>query len=693
MIIEEYDVQNLNCPNCTVKIESEINLLPEVSVANLNFINKRLTIQYNDQVKIPLKRLNTIASRIESGVQLIAVGSGAEEQDKKPWFIVISVIMLGISMLFSGKVSIIIGLTAYVIASHRVVYASIKEVISRQIFAEHFLMTIATFGALYLGEFTEAAAVMILFEAGEYLEGKAINKSRGLVKAMLALKPEFVHLKTDDGIKDIKLSEAKINDTILVYAGERIALDGQIIKGESTVDTSSLSGEAEPVLVTPGSQVFAGFVNSNALIEMQVSNNEAESMISRILKLIENASAKKSSTEKFITRFARVYTPAVVGAALLVYLIPLLLGYSGLVWFKRSLVFLIVSCPCALVISIPLSYYIGIGLAAKRGVIFKGSVYLDILRKVHTLVFDKTGTLTTGELKVHSILCAANTTEDELKSTLYLCEHTSSHPFAIAIRASFKGNFNPSEVKALSEYPGKGVVLQYGDNNYIAGSEAYLRSLGYHSFIDAGHFSAVHAVKNGIYLGCVTFEDEIKANMNESLALLRKNGIKHLSMLSGDREPKAALVAQELGLDSFYAELLPEQKLHKLEEIMENASGKVAYCGDGLNDAPVLARADVGIAMGKIGSQASIESADIVLLNDKPEQLGIAFMLSKTTNRLVWQNISIALGVKTFVMISGLAGVSGLWEAIIADVGVTLFVIFHSMRMMKKHDTGITLKK
>ncbi|GAB1467472.1 heavy metal translocating P-type ATPase [Candidatus Cloacimonadota bacterium] len=686
MIIEEYDVQNLNCPNCSAKIESEIKLLPEVAAANLDFMNKRLTVQYNDQVKMPLKRLNTIASRIEPGVQLITAGEGVQEEDKKPWFIVLSVLILVSSMAFSGFISIILGLIAYAIASHRVVYASIKEVFSRQIFAENFLMTIATFGALYLGEFTEAAAVMILFEAGEYLEGKAINKSRGLVKTMLALKPESVHLKTDDGIKEIKLSEAKINDTILVYAGERIALDGQIIKGESTVDTSSLTGEAEPVLVTPGSEVFAGFVNSNALIEVKVISNEAESMISRILRLIENASAKKSSTEKFITRFARVYTPAVVGTALLVFLIPLLLGYPGQVWFKRSLVFLIVSCPCALVISIPLSYYIGIGMAAKRGVIFKGSVYLDTLRKVNTLVFDKPGTLTTGELKVRNILSAANSNRTELTNALYLCEHTSAHPFAIAIRASFNGDFNPSEIGSFTEYPGKGVQMLYGSDSYVAGSEAFLRSLGYQSFMDAGSFSAVHAVKNDIYLGCVTFEDEIKPNMKQSLARLRKNGIKHLSMLSGDREPKAALVAQELGLDSFYAGMLPEQKLHKLEEIMANTNGKVAYCGDGLNDAPVLARADVGIAMGKIGAQASIESADVVLLNDKPEQLGIAFSLSKSTNRLVWQNISIALGVKALVMISGLAGVSGLWEAIIADVGVTLFVIFHSMRMMKIHD-------
>jgi Cd2+/Zn2+-exporting ATPase len=689
MIIEEYDVKNLDCASCSAKIETEIGKLPEVNNAHLDFINKRLIVQYNDKVEMPLERLNAIAGKIEPGVLLTPSGSNESDKEAKPWFVVIAVLILCVSMFIGGKASVAFGFLAYAIASHRIIRTAFKELISRQLFAEHFLMTIATFGALYLGEYTEATAVMILFEAGQYLEGKAINRSRGMVKAMLSLKPEYAHLKVTSEVKEVKLSEVKKGASILVYAGERIPLDGVVTKGESTVDTSSLSGEAEPVLVIPGSHVYAGFMNGNAVLEMEVSSNEAESMISRILTLIENASAKKSITEKFITRFARYYTPAVVGAAVLVYLIPLLLGFPGAVWFKRALVFLIVSCPCALVISIPLSYYIGIGLAAKRGIIFKGSTYLDVLRKVHALVFDKTGTLTTGELRVSRLLTAEGIRNEELSGVLYTCEYTSSHPFAKAIKTSYSGEFNPADLQAYSEYPGKGVLLQYKNDRLIAGSEAFLRSFGFISFANAGNQSAVHAVKNDIYLGCITFDDEVKPRFKESLTLLRHYGVKHISMLSGDRQQKAEQVANELGLDSFYAGLLPEQKLEKLEEIIARTDGKVAYCGDGLNDAPVLARADVGIAMGKIGSQASIESADVVLLNDRPEQLVSAFLISHKINRLVWQNICIALGVKVLVMSTGLAGISGLWEAIIADVGVTLLVIFHSLRIMNNPGTSI----
>ena len=686
MTTREFDVHNLDCAGCSAKIEAEIANLPEVAVAHLNFMNKRLTVQYKENIQMPLERLNAIADKIEPGVKLSPVGESENSETKKPWFIVLSVFILTVSMFLPEMLSVLLGLTAYMIAAHKVIRTSIKELFSRQLFAEHFLMTIATLGAVYLGEYTEAAAVMILFEAGQYLESKAINRSRNMVKSMLSLKPEFAHLKTNDTVSDVKLVQVKQKDIILVYAGERIPLDGTVIKGESAVDTSSITGESEPLAVSVGSDVYAGFLNSSAILEIEVSSTEADSMISRILNLIENAGARKSTTEKFITRFARYYTPAVVGAALLVFIIPLLLGYPGAVWFKRALVFLIVSCPCALVISIPLSYYIGIGLAAKRGIIFKGSTYLDLLRRVHTLVFDKTGTLTTGALKVSRILSSQAGNEEELKNALYICEYTSSHPFAKAVVAAFSGKFIPAEVKSFTEYPGKGIAMQYANDSYLVGSEAFIASKGYLGLHDTGAESAVHAVKNEVYLGAVTFSDALKPMMKESLTSLKQFGVKKLTMLSGDRMPKAEQVANELGLDSYHAELLPEQKLAKLEEIIATTQGKVAYCGDGLNDAPVLMRADIGIAMGSIGAQASIESADVVLLNDRPDQLLAAFMLSGKIHRLVWQNIVIALGVKVLVMSTGLAGVSGLWEAIIADVGVTLFVIFHSLRTMSKQD-------
>lgn len=686
MVIEEYDVHHLDCPDCSSKIETAINNLEEVESANLDFISKRLTIEYIEKVDNPLKRLNAIAAKIDPDVQFTLVESEGEQAGRKPWFIIIAILMLTVSLFVGGSASIVLVVTAYLIAGHRVIKKAVRELASRQVWTENFLMTLATIGAIILSEFMEAAAVMILYEIGLYLESGAIAKSRKNLQSLLALKPETAHLKTDKGIEDLKLKTIKKDQIILVYAGERIPLDGIVLKGESTVDTSSLTGEAIPVFVEPQSTVFAGFLNGGGILEIQVQNTETESMVSRIIKLIENASAKKSETEKFMTRFAHYYTPAVVLAALLVVLIPTLLGYSWTVWLKRALIFLVVSCPCALVISIPLTYYIGLGKSAKRGIIFKGSVYLDLLSRVKTLVFDKTGTLTTGDLQIANLKTVLGIDPEELKLSTWLCEWTSSHPFAQAIKNAFSYKFNPEAVEALSEYPGKGVLLVYNKDRYLCGSEIFLQSFGFLGLLDAGDNSVVHTVKNNIYLGCISFTDELKPGMKEALQSLKRKGITKLIMLSGDRLPKVENVAQELGLDAFFAALTPASKLAKLEEIINTSKNKVAYCGDGLNDAPVLARADVGIAMGKIGAQVAIETADVVLLNDKPEQLESAFSIARETNILVWQNIILALSIKILVMTLGVAGLANLWEAIIADVGVTLLVIFNSLRIMKHPD-------
>ena len=687
MVIEEYDVHNLDCPDCGAKIEAEINNLEEVESANLDFINKRLTIEYIEKVDNPLKRLNAIANKIDPDIQFTLAGWEEGQSENKPWFIILAILLLTFSLFLSAPFSSILGIIAYLIAGHKVIKKALKEIASRQIFTENFLMTLATLGALYLGELIEASAVMILYEIGLYGESRAIAKSRKNLQSLLMLKPEKAHLKTESGIEDQKLNTIQKDQIILVYAGERIPLDGVVIKGESTVDTSSLTGEAIPVFVEPKSTVFAGFLNGGGILEIQAQNTEAESMVSRIIKLIENASSKKSDTEKFMTRFARYYTPAVVLAAVLVFVIPVILGYNYTIWLQRALIFLVVSCPCALVISIPLTYYIGIGKSAKTGIIFKGSIYLDLLNRVKTLIFDKTGTLTTGELRIAETKTAPDIDQDELQLSTWLCEWTSSHPFAKAIKKAFSYKFEPSKVDAFSEFPGKGILLVYNKDRYLCGSEIFLQSFGFINLLDAGDYSVVHTVKNDIYLGCISFVDELKPGMKEVVKTLKQMGIKHLSVLSGDRIPKVEKVAKELDLDSFYASLTPESKLTKLEEIINSSKDKVAYCGDGLNDAPVLARADVGIAMGKIGAQASIETADVVLLNDKPEQLKSAFSISKQTNKIVWQNIFLALSIKMLVMILGVAGLAQLWEAVIADVGVTLLVIFNSLRIMK-HPEG-----
>lgn len=689
MIIKEYEIHNLDCAGCSAKIEASIANLAEVSEVNLDFMNKRLIVQYKNESAEALERLNAIASRIEPGVSIHEPDDHDHVHDVggKYSYIIFAGLLLYLISIFlpvSPLVKHIIAIISYLMVSGRVLRDALKEVFTRQLLAEHFLMSIASIGALYLGEYSEAIAVMALYELGQYLESRALSGSRKSVNSLLSLKPEKAHRKKDNGeIEEIRLNELKLDDTILVYAGERIPVDGIIRKGESSLDASSISGESEALAVSEGDYIYAGTLNNSGLLEMEVKKTEAESMVSRITQLIESAGARKSQQERFITRFARYYTPAVVVLAFLVFLIPTLLGYPAASWFKRALVFLIVSCPCALVISIPLSYYIGIGIAAKRGIIFKGSSFLDHLRKIQTIVYDKTGTLTTGDLRLEKIITVGDTSAADFEAGLFICEYTSNHPYALAVKKELDLPFDTGKVESFTEIPGKGITIRYDGNDYTAGSEALFNELGYLNLIDAGTSSAVHLSINALYQGVALFSDEIKPLMPEVLSNLKDYGVKRQIMLSGDRRAKAEAVANELGLDAFYAELLPQDKLDKLEEVMAENPDTTCFVGDGLNDAPVLARADIGIAMGGIGAQATIESGDIILLNDKAEQLQKAFEISRQTNRIVWQNIGLALGIKILVMALGVSGISGLWEAIIADVGVSLMVIFNSLRLLK----------
>jgi Cd2+/Zn2+-exporting ATPase len=692
MTIKEYSIHNLTCANCGNKIESEIKALPEVDEASLDIMNSRLVVQYHANIDNALERLNKLAASIEPGVSF-SDGDAKEHKDTNLWMFmpVITGVLLAAGLMLwetSAQLETIVGISAWLLSGGKVLWTAVRSIGRGQLFNEQFLMALATAGAVYLGEFTEAVAVMALYELGQYLEDKAVDRSRGSIRNLLALKPDKAHLISPYGIKDVKLSEINKGDILQVFPGERVPLDGIVLEGTGTLDTSSLTGESEPLLANPGDSLFAGFMNGESLLEIKSTATEAESTVSRILKLIENAGQKKSSQEKFISRFARYYTPAVVMAALMVFAIPTLMGYDAAIWFKRALVFLIVSCPCALVISIPLTYFVSIGIAARRGIIVKGSVYLDVLRSVKTAVFDKTGTLTTGDLRIERILAEGDTTPDDLMRTLCLCERTSNHPFAKAIKTACSVDYSGSEVNAYSEYPGKGVLLLYGEDRLIAGSTIFLKEMGFIDLIDTDGQSSVHAARNDTYLGCVTFSDEVKPAMKPALANIRNLGVASLQMLSGDREVKARAVCDDLGLDACHAELLPQQKTETLERIMASNHGPVAFIGDGMNDAPSLARSDVGIAMGSIGNPASIETADIVLLNDRPQQLESVFRLAKLTGSTVKQNVAFALGVKALVMALGITGISGLWEAIIADVGVTLLVIFNSLRMARGQRTA-----
>lgn len=685
MTIKEYDIENLNCAHCSAKIEDEIGNLAEVSSVNLDYMNKKLIIQYSGQIENALERLNIIASKIEPGVQIYDTDSvvRAKRTSYSRYLIALGILVAIPAILVPGSISIYLMIAAWFLVGHRVIINAGRKLMQAQVLDENFLMSIAGAGALFLGEHIEALAVMLLYEFGQYWEDRAVERSRSLIKRMLSVKPELTHHVIDGKTTDKKLSQIEIGNILLVYPGEKVPLDGVITKGDSSVDTSSLTGEAEPVPVSIGSTVLGGFINRGGLIEIEVSHTESESTVSRIMKLIENAAARKSNTEKFITRFAKWYTPIVVGAAVLLLVIPMLMGASLSVWLPRALIFLIVSCPCALVISVPLTYYIGIGLAARRGVIFKGSAYLDSLRLAKTFVFDKTGTLTTGMMKPAGMHPVEGIDPEELKLAVYRAEHSSNHPLAIAVREAFSYPFDSRQIEELTEIPGKGISMVYAGDSLLAGSYQFMKDLGYVFTDQSQGQTAIHAVVNEQYLGYISFEDEVKPGMKEALTELRSEGVQRSVMLSGDRESKARQIAELLGLDAFHADLLPHQKLGKLEELMVRNSGKTVYVGDGLNDAPVLARADIGIAMGEIGNAASIESADIVLLNDKPEQLIKAVKISKLSYNVVVQNIALALSIKVLVMILGAVGLGKLWEAVIADVGVTLLAIFNALRLSR----------
>ena len=688
MVRKEYEIDNLHCADCSLKIENKIGSLPEVAQVNLDFINKKLVVHYRNPIENALERLNLVATDIEPGVFIFDSSQSTPPAKKSvyPYIAGLGLVLLVVSLLggFSPTLKLALGITAYLLVGHRVLFSAIRKLRTLRVFDEHLLMTLATLGALYLGEYPEAIAVMALYEIGQFLEERAVEKSRSLIKRMLTLRPEKARLMKDGKLSEVLLKEVAIDDLIQVFPGERIPLDGVVLKGESSVDTSSLTGEALPVPVSPGSSVFGGFINSGGLLDIRVTHTEAQSTVSRIMGLIESASARKSSTEKFITRFARWYTPLVVISALLLLIIPLLFGGAFHTWLPRALIFLIVSCPCAFVIAIPLTYYIGIGAAARRGIIFKGSAFMDSLRQVKTMVFDKTGTLTTGKLQVSDTSPVDGIDSQELWETVYRCEYSSNHPLARAIKQGGEHPYDSTQVRSFTEYPGKGIKMNYAGDELLVGSAALMGEFGFQIEVSDSYRASVYAAKNNRYLGFISFSDEIKPTMPAALQELRKLGISHLSMLSGDRATAAAHAAESLGLDSFHAQLLPEQKVSKLEEIMRTRAGKTAYVGDGLNDAPVLARADIGIAMGEIGNAASIESADIVLLNDRPEQLVRAVTISKLTYITVVQNVVLALGIKIIVMIAGALGLGNLWEAVIADVGVTLLAVFNAMRLASR---------
>jgi Cd2+/Zn2+-exporting ATPase len=552
-------------------------------------------------------------------------------------------------------------------------------------------MVIATAGALAIHAYSEAVGVMIFFKIGELLQDLAVSRSRRSIRALLAAKPDRAVMKTPDGYQEVSPESVGVGDLILIKPGERVPLDGKILTGNSQLDSSVLTGEFMPVTAKPGDTVLAGQINKSGALTVQVSRPFSESSISKVMDLVENATARKAKTEKFITTFARYYTPAVVLiAAGIAFIPPITFGASFQTWIYRALVLLVISCPCALVVSIPLGYFGGIGKASRRGILVKGSNFIDALAAVKTVVFDKTGTLTRGVFKVKKVVNLNGFSKDQLLEFAAAAELQSNHPIAISINKAFNQNgreLNSSMVADHTEIPGQGVRARYGDHFIMVGNDNLLHSESIDHSICEFDDTVAHIVVDGNYAGYITIGDEIKPDAEKALKLLRQEGVEHVAMLTGDNTRAADTVANRLGINNFYADLLPEDKVRIFEKLIKQSKGdgKTAFVGDGINDAPVLARADVGVAMGALGSDAAVETADVVLMNDSPMKMTEAVSIAKQTRRIVWQNIILAFAVKGIFILFGVIGMATMWEAVFADMGTALLAVANSTRIIGKN--------
>ncbi len=573
-------------------------------------------------------------------------------------------------------------LIVYIIIGYDILLNAFRNIIKGTIFDENFLMSIATIGALLIGEYFEAIAVMLFYQIGEFLQNYAVNKSRKSIAELMDIAPEFANIFLDGKLQQVDPYEISIGDEIIVLPGERIPLDGIILDGQSSLNTSALTGESLPLDVGIGDEVYSGSINLTHQIKLKVIKDFDNSTVSRILELVENASDQKAESEVFATTFAKYYTPIVVISALFLALLPpLLLQESFAIWIERALIFLVVSCPCALVVSVPLTFFGGIGAASREGILVKGSNYLEYLSRMKTLVFDKTGTLTYGNFELLSAKAIIGT-EDELIEKAAFIESFSTHPIAKSMSQFRSSKYILSDATDVQEIAGKGVEIIYKGIHYVAGNDKLMLEKGISTPEVNEYGTVIHVAENHQYLGYLRIGDAIKDDSPIAVSKLRSQGLSQMLMLSGDKEQNAKKVAEELSLDNYYAELLPDQKAEKLKEILSSkGDGLVGYVGDGLNDAPVLALADIGIAMGGLGSDAAIEAADVVIMQDQPSKIAKAIRISRKTMRIVKQNISFALFVKIGVLLLAILGHASMWLAVFGDVGVTIIAVFNALRV------------
>jgi Cd2+/Zn2+-exporting ATPase len=697
-----YAIQGLDCAACGLKIENAIKKLPGVTYAAVDFANLRLHLEAAD-----LEMVRQEIKRIEPEVVILPAArhlkmeedhTGSFRPKRELSILLAALLLFGVHALleerFHGSGWPILdygtALAAYLLAGMNVYLGAFKTIRRGDFFDENVLMVIATAGAIAIHAVSEAVGVMIFFKTGELLQNLAVARSRRSIRSLLASRPDRANVETLEGIRQVAPEQVTVGEVILVRPGEKVPLDGQVMAGQSNLDTSALTGEPVPLNVKAGDILMAGMINLSGSLKLRVTKPFNESSIAKVLELVENASARKAATEKFITSFARWYTPSVVAAAAgIAVLPPLLMAEADFsTWIYRALVLLVISCPCALVVSIPLGYFGGIGRASRRGILIKGSNFLDALAAVKTVVFDKTGTLTQGKFEVRKVVSKNGFGEQELLEFAGLAEMHSNHPIAKSIvhRLSETGvKLDSTSVAEHVELPGRGVQALIRGHEILVGSDGLLHHKQIAHDVCELEGAAAHVVIDGTYAGHILIGDALKSDAKEAIGQLRKTGINRIVMLTGDNRCVAESVAKALGVDAFHAQLLPEDKVRLLEDIKlsGNPGAKLAFVGDGINDAPVIARADVGVAMGALGSDAAIESADVVLMTDSPLKMVEAVEIARQTRRIVWQNIVMALSVKLLFVVFGAMGVASMWEAVFADMGVALAAVANATRMLR----------
>lgn len=721
----EVTMGGLNCANCAGIIEEKVKARKEIDRANLNFINKKLTVDIGDgydQDQV-VDQLISIIDDTEPGLDISLKLAGrtvtaedfraglsdqtdkdhieddkserGHEHKESNSFLIAAIILYAVAMIgnrlglpYPAYLAFLAA--AYILSGKDVILAAVRNIIKGNALDENFLMTVATSGAAAIGEYPEAVGVMLFYGVGEALEELAVGRSRRNIEALMDIAPQVANIIVDGQVVEVRPEEVKVGDRLLVKVGEKVPLDGLIVKGQSRLDTSAITGESVLRSAREGDEVLSGVINKEALIEVEVTKLYQDSTVARILDMVENASANKSNTENFISVFAKYYTPIVVGLAIAIMLWPPLVGGQDFkTWLYRGLIFLVVSCPCALVLSIPLTYFSGIGLASSKGILVKGSNYLDALISLKTIVFDKTGTLTEGVFKVININRAEGVDEKDLMVYACIAESSSNHPIAKSIlawcqEAGLARDLDKTSLTSYQEIPAQGIKLVYQGQEILAGNARLMEAenIDYREVKNSS--TKVYIAVDSIYKGCVEIADQLRPGIKAALADLKGLGVENLVMLTGDSEDVAKELSDDLGLTSYKANLLPNQKVEIVEDLMKDMpdQAKLAFIGDGINDAPVIARADVGLSMGGIGSDAAIEASDIVIMTDEMAKLPTAIRISRMTKKIAWQNIILAIGIKILVMVLGTLGIANMWVAIFADVGVAVLAVINSLRIL-----------